>query len=141
MQKVRARASRQSTLPGTRIRWRVFARFLAIFAATTTITVLAMLVAQRTLRPVPAGWAVVFIELAGSGAAALLLTAVARPADSAPGRIPCRLDCPLRENEISADPSDDLFAEVIPTWQTALSRPCRTAARKRTTRRAAITRR
>jgi putative nucleotidyltransferase with HDIG domain len=119
MQNVGSRASWHSTVPGTRIRWRVFARFLAIFAATTTITVLAMLVAQRTLRPVTASWAVVFIELVGSGTAALLMTLwlhhrIQRLVYAIQSGLPAR------ENEISADPSDDLFAEVIPTWRSAV---------------------
>jgi putative nucleotidyltransferase with HDIG domain len=119
MQTVGSRASWQSTVPGTRIRWRVFARFLAIFAATTTITVLAMLVAQRMLRPVPAGWAVVFIELVGSGTAALLMTMwLHRRIQRLVHAIQSGL--PARENEISTDPSDDLFAEVIPTWRNAV---------------------
>ncbi len=114
MQEVATSADRQPSLPGTRIRWRVFARFLAVFAATTTITTLAMLVAQRTLRPVLAGWAVVVIELGGSAAAALTLSVwlerrirkLVHTLESGPGN-----------RDPGFDASDDLFAEVIPTWQ------------------------
>src|ERR1700744_4100350 len=74
MHKIPARADRQKSLPGMRIRWRVFARFLAIFAGATSVTVLAMMLAQRTLRPALAGWAVVLIEFAGSAGGAWLLS-------------------------------------------------------------------
>jgi putative nucleotidyltransferase with HDIG domain len=97
----------------------VFARFLAIFAGTTTVTTLAMLVAQRTLQPVLAGWTVVLIELGGSGAAALLLTAwLERRIQNL--IVTLQVGLSAREPEISAEASDDLFAEVIPTWQQAL---------------------
>ncbi|MFZ0274803.1 MAG: HD-GYP domain-containing protein [Acidobacteriaceae bacterium] len=118
MQKVSARSARQSSSPGTRIRWRVFARFLALFAGATSVTVLAMLLAQRTLRPVLAGWAVVLIELCGSAAAALLLTLWFE------GRIQ-RLVQALESGVTDqahevAEFSDDLFADLIPTLQHAL---------------------
>jgi len=116
MQKAPARAARQVSSPGMRIRWRVFARFLAIFAGATSVTVLAMLVAQKTLRAVAAGWAVALVELAGSAAAALLLTVWLE------GRIQ-RLVHALgsgTESQASVEIVDDLFADVIPTWQHAL---------------------
>ncbi|MFP5229142.1 MAG: HD-GYP domain-containing protein [Acidobacteriota bacterium] len=113
MQKAPARSVRQS--PEMRIRWRVFARFLAIFAGATSVTVLAMLLAQRTLSVVAAGWAVALIELAGSAAAALLLTLWLE-------RRIQRLLHSLRsgQEEHAVEIADDLFAEVLPTWQHAL---------------------
>lgn len=119
MQKVPARAARQTMMPGMRIRWRVFARFLAIFAGATSVNVLAMLLAQRTLRPALAGWAVVVIEFAGSAAAALLLSIWLE------GRIQ-RLARTLESgvagqaHESPAEIADDLFVDVIPTWQQTL---------------------
>ena len=109
MQKVPARTARRSSLPGMRIRWRVFARFLAVFAGATSVTVLAMLLAQRTLRVVAAGWAVVLIELAGSAAAALLLTVWLEK------RIQ-RLVQTLASSEAPVEAADELFADVIPAW-------------------------
>jgi putative nucleotidyltransferase with HDIG domain len=119
MQKSPPRAVRQSTLPGTRIRWRVFARFLAIFAGATSVIVFAMLLAQRTLRPVMAGWLVVLIELAGSAAAALLLTVWLQQRIQ---RLVHALETGLagQAQEAAAEISDDLFVDVIPTWQHAL---------------------
>jgi putative nucleotidyltransferase with HDIG domain len=93
-----------------RIRWRVFARFLALFAGATSVTVLAMMLAQRTLRAVVAGWAVVLIEFAGSAAAALLLTLWMEK------RIQRLVDT-LASNEVPVGTSDELFAEIIPAWQ------------------------
>lgn len=110
MQKVPARAARHSSLPEMRIRWRVFARFLAIFAGATSVTVLAMLLAQRTLRAAVASWAVVLIEFAGSAAAALLLTIWLEK------RIQ-RLVHTLASAEGAVEGGDELFAEVIPAWQ------------------------
>ena len=115
MQKVPARSARQPSSPGMRIRWRVFARFLAIFAGATSVTVLAMLLAQRTLRAAAAGWAVVLIEFAGSSAAAFLVTLWLE-------RRVHRLVHFLGSGS-SGQPveiADDLFADVVPTWQQAL---------------------
>ncbi len=119
MQNVPAHADRRSSLPGMRIRWRVFARFLAIFAGATTVIVLAMLVAQRTLHPVSAGWAIVLIELSGSAGAALLLSVWL---ERRVGRLVQALESGLtgQFNEMAAEIPDDLFADVIPTWQQAL---------------------
>lgn len=116
MQKDSPGASRGSSMPGTRIRWRVFARFLAVFAATTTITVLGMLAAQRFLRPVLAGWAVVVIELCGSGAAALLLSVWL---EGRIRRLVQTLESGMvgRDQANAAESADDLFADVIPAWQ------------------------
>ena len=119
MQKDPGRASRQSALPAKRIRWRVFARFLAIFAATTTVTTLAMLVAQHTLAPVAAGWAVVLIELGGSAVAAFLVTQWLENRVQRLVRA-MRSGVSARENEMVAEASDELFADLIPTWQQAL---------------------
>lgn len=116
MQKAPARAVRQRSLPEVRIRWRVFARFLAIFAGATSVTVLAMLVAQRTLRTAAAGWAVVVIELAGSSAAALL---VSLWLERRIQRLVTSLSGGAKESA-SVEIADDLFADVIPTWQNAL---------------------
>jgi len=113
MQKVPARAARQSSAPGMRIRWRVFARFLSVFAGATSVTVLAMLLAQRTLRPVTAGWAVVLIEFAGSAGAALLLTLWLEK------RIQ-RLVQVMAAGEVPAGPVDELFTDLVPAWQQAL---------------------
>jgi putative nucleotidyltransferase with HDIG domain len=119
MQKVQSRASRESTSVGMRIRGRVFTRFLAVFAGTTTVTVLAMLVAQRTLQPALAGWAAVAIELGGSAAAAWLLTMWLERRIQ---RLVYTLKSGVatREQVARVEASDDLFAEVIPTWQVAL---------------------
>jgi putative nucleotidyltransferase with HDIG domain len=106
-----------------RIRWRVFARFLAIFAGGTSVTVLAMLLAQRTLRASTAGWAVVLIELAGSGAAALLLTIWMEK------RLQ-RLVGALVSGEIPARTVDDLFADVVPAWQQSLKNLTEKASEK-----------
>lgn len=119
MQNVPPPAPRQATLPGMRIRWRVFVRFLAIFAGTTTITALAMLVAQRTLRPVPAGWATIFIELGGSAGAALILSLWLERRIEKLGRA-LKASLAVRESDLALEVSDDLFAEVIPVWQEAL---------------------
>jgi putative nucleotidyltransferase with HDIG domain len=102
-----------------RIRWRVFARVLAIFAGTTTITVLAMLVAHRLLRPALADWSAVVIELGGSAAAALMVTVWL---DRRIQRLVRVLESGVvdRGNSDSAGVSDDLFAEVIPAWRAAL---------------------
>ena len=102
-----------------RIRWRVFARFLAIFAGATTVIVLAMQVAQRNLRPALAGWAIVLIELAGSTGAALLLTAWM---DRRVDRLVWALESGLagRADDLAEEATDELFAGVIPTWQQAL---------------------
>ena len=114
MHKVPARSARQSSPPGLRIRWRVFARFLAIFAGATSVTVLAMMLAQRTLGRAAAGWAVVLIEFAGSSAAAYLVTLwlekriqrlVHFLGSGSPGQ--------------SVEIADDLFADVVSTWQHA----------------------
>src|ERR1035438_4167783 len=119
MQNVPAHADRRCSFPGMRIRWRVFARFLAIFAGATTVIVLAMLVAQRTLHPVSAGWAIVLIELSGSAGAALLLSVWL---ERRVGRLVQALESGLsgQFNEMAAEIPDDLFADVIPTWQQAL---------------------
>jgi putative nucleotidyltransferase with HDIG domain len=119
MQKAVPRAASRSTVPGTRIRWRVFARFLAVFAATTTISVLAMLIAQRTLGPVLAGWAAVLIELTGSAAAALLLSVWLEQHIRSFVRV-VESGLAGQTNATEAELSDELFAEVIPTWQHAL---------------------
>jgi len=119
MNRVPAIASRHATLPGMRIRWRVFARFLAFFAATTTVTALAMLVAQRMLSPVPAGWATVVIELTGSTAAALLLSIwLERRVDRLVHTF--RSGLAATDSHMPVDLSDDVFAELIPTWLEAL---------------------
>ncbi len=110
MQKVPARAERHSSPPAMRIRWRVFARFLAVFAAATSVTVLPMLLAQRMLRAAVAGWAVVLIEFAGSAAAALLVTVWLEK------RIQ-RLVQTLGSTEPPTGAADDLFVDVIPAWQ------------------------
>lgn len=120
MQKVQPRVSQESTSPGMRIRWRVFARFLAIFAGTTTVTVLAMLVAQRTLRPALAGWAAVAIELGGSAAAAFLLTLWIERRIQRLVRV-LESGTAAQGHQVPAEASDDLFAEVIPTWRAALN--------------------
>ena len=118
MQTVQPRASEESPSPGMRIRWRVFARVLAIFAGTTTITVLAMLVAHRLLRPGLADWSAVAIELGGSAAAALLVTVWL---DRRIQRLVRVLESGAadRGDPVSAV-ADDLFAEVIPAWRAAL---------------------
>jgi putative nucleotidyltransferase with HDIG domain len=98
-----------------RIRWRVFARFLAIFAGATSVTVLAMLLAQRTLRAAAAGWAVVLIEFAGSSAAAFLVTLwLEKRVD----RLVHFLGSGSSNQPVEI--ADDLFADVVPTWQLAL---------------------
>ncbi len=116
MQKAPARAIRRSSLPEKRIRWRVFARFLAIFAGATSVTVLAMLLAQRTLGAAAAGWAIVLIELAGSAAAAFLLTIwlerhIQRLVDALGSGV---------QDEPPVEIEDELFADVVPTWHHAL---------------------
>jgi putative nucleotidyltransferase with HDIG domain len=119
MKRVPPPASRFGTLPGMRIRWRVFARMLAFFAATTTVTALAMLLAQRLLSPVPAGWATVVIELAGSTTAALLLSVwLERRVERLVRTF--QVGLAARESQLPADLSDDVFAELIPTWLNAL---------------------
>jgi putative nucleotidyltransferase with HDIG domain len=119
MQKAPARAARQSWLPEMRIRWRVFARFLAIFAGATSVIVLAMLLAQRVLRPELSGWAVVLIELAGSAAAALLLTVWLERRIQ---RLVQVLGSGLTDSgqETPSESADDLFVDVIPAWQQTL---------------------
>jgi putative nucleotidyltransferase with HDIG domain len=119
MQNLPLSAVRQLNAPsGPRLRWRVFARFLAVFAGTTTMTLLAILLAQRTLSREWAGWAAIVIEVGGCATAALLLSqwlelrirGLIRTVEVGVG---------LHEEEPAADP-DDLFEEVIPSWQTAL---------------------
>jgi putative nucleotidyltransferase with HDIG domain len=102
-----------------RFRWRVFARFLAVFAGTTTMTLLAILIAQRTLSPEYAGWAAIVIEIAGCATAALVLSQwlevriqrFMRTMEEGAG---------LHEEAMVRDSGDELFEEVIPSWQTAL---------------------
>jgi putative nucleotidyltransferase with HDIG domain len=119
MQKFSARADRQKSLPGMRIRWRVFARFLAIFAGTTSVTVLAMLLAQRTLRPALAGWAVVLIEFSGSAAGAWLLSLWF---ERRMQRLVRAFEAGLsgHARDVPVETTDELFAEVIPIWHQAL---------------------
>lgn len=115
-------AARRVTSPSfPRFRWRVFARFLAVFAATTTLTLVGILLAQRTLSPKFAGWAMVVIEVAGCATAALFLSQwlelriqrLIRTVEVGVG---------LHDEELAGDPSDDLFEEVVPSWQGALKR-------------------
>ncbi|HUB18736.1 MAG TPA: HD-GYP domain-containing protein [Acidobacteriaceae bacterium] len=115
MLKLPARTARQSSLPGMRIRWRVFARFLAIFAGATSVTVLAMLLAQRTLGAVAAGWAVALIELLGSAAAALLLTLWL---ERRMQRLLHVLESGAGEAHIQNP--DDLFSDILPAWHRTL---------------------
>lgn len=112
-------AARRLRSPGIpRFRWRVFARFLAVFAGATTITVIAILLAQRTLSLIAGVWVAVVIELAGCAAAALLLSQwleyriqrLIRAVDAGVG---------LREDDAPAG-GDDLFDEVLPSWKVAL---------------------
>jgi putative nucleotidyltransferase with HDIG domain len=116
MPRVPARAVRPPVAPEMRIRWRVFARFLAIFAGATSVTVLAMLLAQRALHATAAGWAVVLIELAGSAAAAFLVTVWLER------RIHRLIDTlgSGAKDETAVEIVDDLFADIVPTWQRAL---------------------
>ncbi|HEY1498756.1 MAG TPA: HD-GYP domain-containing protein [Acidobacteriaceae bacterium] len=102
-----------------RIRWRVFARFLAIFAGATSVTVLAMMLAQRTLRPALAGWAVVLIEFAGSAGGAWLLSMWF---EKRMQRLVRALEAGLsgRGRDVPVEATDELFADVIPIWQQAL---------------------
>lgn len=98
-----------------RIRWRVFARFLAIFAGATSVTVLAMLLAQRTLRGSASGWAVVLIEFAGSSVAAFLVTLWL---EKRVQRLVQFLGSGSSGQPVEI--ADDLFSDVVPTWQQAL---------------------
>jgi len=89
-----------------------------------------MLVAQRIAGPVPAGWAVVFIEAGGSGTAALLMTMwLHRRIQRLVHAIPIRA-ARARERDFHR-PLRRSFAEVIPTWRNAV-KTMQTEARKRT---------
>lgn len=124
MQTLPPSAARRQKSPGfPRFRWRVFARFLAVFAGSTTITLLAILLAQRTLSPTGAGWAVVVLEIVGCTAAALVLSfwlehrirRLIRTVEVGIG---------MREEEPSTGVPDDLFEDVIPSWQGGLKELC-----------------
>lgn len=113
-------AARRLRSPGfPRLRWRVFARFLAVFAGTTTLTIMAIVLAQRTLSPTGSAWAAIVIEIGGCTLAALVLSQwldfriqrLIRTVDVTVGL--------LREGDAPQGP-DDLFDEVIPSWQHAL---------------------
>ena len=79
------------------------------------MTVLAMLLAKRTLRAAAAGWAVVLIEFAGSSAAAFLVTLWL---DRRVHRLVHFLGSGSSGQPVEI--ADDLFADVVPTWQQAL---------------------
>jgi len=111
---------RRGGTPGVaRFRWRVFARFLALFAAVSTITVVTMLFAQRVLRPAAASAAGLTLELALSAGAAWLVTQWLAHRAQALVRA---MDASLagRELESGAEAPDELFGEVMPTWQSGL---------------------
>jgi putative nucleotidyltransferase with HDIG domain len=108
-----------STPGGARFRWRVFARFLAVFAAVSTITVVTMLFAQRTLNPATASATGLALELALSAGAAWLFTQWW----SHRAQVLLRsIDASLsgREQELAGDSPDELFSEMKPAWQSAL---------------------
>ncbi|MGA8109401.1 MAG: HD-GYP domain-containing protein [Acidobacteriaceae bacterium] len=112
-------ARRLNAPPAPRLRWRVFARFLAVFAGTTTMTLIAILLAQRTLSREAAGWAAIVIEIGGCATAALLLSQwlelrIQRLIHTV------EVGVGLHDEELAADADDDLFEDVIPSWQTAL---------------------
>jgi len=120
MKKTPPSAARRQKAPGfPRLRWRVFARFLAVFAGTTTMTILAILLAQRTLSPVGAGWSVVVLEIAGCTAAAVILSfwlehrirRLIRAVEEGIG---------IREQDATSGTPDDLFDDILPCWQGAL---------------------
>ncbi|HEX3662655.1 MAG TPA: HD-GYP domain-containing protein [Acidobacteriaceae bacterium] len=111
---------RNSSTPGSaRFRWRVFARFLAVFAAISTITVATMLFAQKMLSPATASATGLALELALSAGAAWLFTQWL----SHRAQVLLRgIDASLsgREQEAPVDLADELFGEVIPSWQGVL---------------------
>lgn len=110
---------RNGGTPGSaRFRWRVFARFLAVFAAISTITVVTMLFAQKMLSPGVASATGLALELALSAGAAFLFTQWLSHRTQVLLR---SVDASLsgREQEIAADSPDELF-EVMPSWQTVL---------------------
>lgn len=108
-----------SILGGARFRWRVFARFLAVFAAISTITVATMLFAQKMLSPQMASVTGLGLELALSAGAAWLFTQWL----SHRAQVLVRgVDATLtgREQEPPADSADELFGEMMPSWQGVL---------------------
>ncbi|HEY1809428.1 MAG TPA: HD-GYP domain-containing protein [Acidobacteriaceae bacterium] len=111
---------RKSSTPGSvRFRWRVFARFLAVFAAISTITVATMLFAQKMLRPGAASVTGLALELALSAGAAWLFTQWLTHRTQVLLRA---VDASLsgREQEALADSADELLGEVVPSWQGVL---------------------
>lgn len=111
---------RPGSPPGmARFRWRVFARFLAVFAAVSTITVVTMLFAQRMLEPKAASAAGLGLELALSAGAAWLVTQwLSHRAQVLLHAVEASLAG--REPEPSAESADELFGEVIPSWHGVL---------------------
>jgi putative nucleotidyltransferase with HDIG domain len=71
------------------------------------------------MRPVPAGWAIAAIEFAGSAGAALVMTLWLERRIQGLVRI-LKSTLTIRDQEGAAGVSDELFAEVVPTWQKAL---------------------
>lgn len=120
MQKLPPPAVRPQKSAGfPRFRWRVFARFLAVFAGTTTITILAILLAQRTLSPTGAGWAVVVLEIAGCTLAALILSFWLENRIRRLIRV-VEVGVGVRDDDIASVVHDDLFEDVLPSWHNAL---------------------
>ncbi|MGA7522026.1 MAG: HD-GYP domain-containing protein [Acidobacteriaceae bacterium] len=109
---------RKKSTPGNaRFRWRVFARFLAVFAAISTITVATMLFAQKVLRPGTASAAGLTLELALSAGAAWLFTQWLAHRTQA---LLHAMDTTLKGREQELDSADELFGDVMPSWQSAL---------------------
>jgi putative nucleotidyltransferase with HDIG domain len=97
----------------------VFARFLAVFAAISTITVVSMLFAQKMLRPAVASATGLALELALSAGAAWLFTQWLSHRTQTLLRT---VDMTLSggEQEFPTDSPDEQLSEAIPSWRGVL---------------------